>query len=259
MLVRSRCLAALMVLAMPLSAQADPLAEGIAAMQRHDLPRARTMLETTLQRDPGSYAANWRLAHVLLDQGKVIPDSVQSPPRDTLYLMAVSYARRAVAANPEGAGGHFVLANALGRHSLSQGTRERVKAAMEIRTEALRALALDPTHSGAYHVLGRWHAEVERLSGLKRFVAEEVLGGGILETASWEEAERNMRLAVQHGPARIYHRLDLAHVLLDRDKPGEAREQLEAIGRMTPDEPMDVEYQREAAALLKRIGERRPS
>lgn len=259
MLVRSRCLAALITCAIPLSAQGDPLAEGIAAMERHELVHARTMFEASLQRDPGSYDSNWRIAHVLLDLGKVIPDSVQSPPRDTLYLLAVSYARRAVAANPDGADGHFVLANALGRSSLSRGTRERVKVAMEIRTEALRALALDPAHSGAYHVLGRWHAEIERLSGIKRFVAREFLGGAILEAASWDEAERNMRLAVQHGPGRIYHRLDLAHVLLDRDKPGAAREQLEAIGRMPAHEPMDAEYQREAAALLHRIREDRRS
>jgi tetratricopeptide (TPR) repeat protein len=235
----------------PLAAQDNALAAGIAAMDRHDLPGARVQFEAVLQRDPISYEANWRLSHVLVDQGKVTPDAVQRTERDALYELAVRYARRAVAANPGGANGHFMVASALGRASLVLGNRERVRMAGEIRTEALRALSIDPTHSGAYHVLGRWHAEICRLSAVERFVARRFRGGNILELASWPEAERNLRLAVRHGPDRIYHRLDLALILLDRDKPAEARQQLQAISGMSPREPMDTTYQREAALLLK--------
>lgn len=253
MLVRSRWLAALVISAAPLVAQGGPLADAIAAMDRHELSRARTLFEAVLQHDPGSYEANWRLAHVMVDQGKVVPDSVESAARDSLYRMSVSYARRAVAANPDGADGHFMLAAALGRHSMTQGKRERVKSAVEIRTEALRALGLDPSHAGAYHVLGRWHAEIRRLSSVERFVARNFLGGAIFEQATWEEAERNLRLAVEHGPQRIYHRLDLALILMDREKFREAREQLEAIARMPRREPMDSHYQDDAAMMLRHL------
>jgi tetratricopeptide (TPR) repeat protein len=253
MLVWSHWRAVLIIGAAPLSAQGDPLGDAIAAMHRHDLVRARTLLESVLQHDPASYQANWRLAHVLVDQGKVTPDSIRSAARDSLYQLAVSYARRAVAANPDGADGHFMLASSLGRRSLTLGKREQVRQAIEIRSEALRALGLDPTHAGAYHVLGRWHAEIQRLNPVERFVAREFLGGGIFELASWDEAERNLRLAIQHGPNRIYHRLDLAAILLDRNKPTEAAEQLEAIERMSRSEPMDSVYQREAANMLRQI------
>ena len=47
--------------------------------------------------------------------------------RDSLYVRAESYARRAVAAKGDGAEGHFALANAIGRSTLSMGARERVK------------------------------------------------------------------------------------------------------------------------------------
>lgn len=253
MLVRSLWTVALCIGAAPLVAQGEPLAEAIAAMERHELARARALFEGVLQGNPGSYEANWRLAHVLVDQGKVVPDSVASAPRDSLYRMAVSYARRAVTANPDGADGHFILAASLGRSSLTQDTRARVRSAIEIRSEALRALAIDPAHAGAYHVLGRWHAEIRRLSSVERFVARSFLGGGVLKEASWEEAERNLRLAVQHGPRRIYHRLDLARILIDRDKLTEAREQLEAIAMMPLDEPMDTQYQEDARMLLRRL------
>jgi hypothetical protein len=196
---------------------------------------------------------------VLVDLGKQTPDSIESAARDSLYDLAVSYARRAVSANPDGADGHFMLANALGRRALSQGSRQRLRVSMEIRTEALRALSLDPTHAGAYHVLGRWHAEVMRLSAVERFVGRHFLGGGILQLASWDEAERNLHLAVQHGSDRVFHRLDLAQVLIDRERFPAARAELVHIGRMIPVEPMDTAYQREAALLLRRLDEdRRP-
>lgn len=258
MRVRSLCIATIILGTAPLVGQADPLAEGIAAMERHDLERARVLLETSVQHVPDSYQANWRLSHVLVDLAKTNPDSLLRVPRDSLYRLAVSYARRAVAANPDGADGHFMLANALGQLSLTLGNREQVKLAIEIRSEALRALGLDPTHSGAYHVMGRWHAEIKRLSAVERFFARAFLGADIFELASWDEAERNMRLATQQDPDRIFHRLDLAKVLIDRDKRDEAREQLEQIGRMPRSEPMDVEYQREAEQLLHRLIERRP-
>lgn len=252
--VRSLLVAALWCTS-PLPGQADALTEGRSAMERHALLEARALFEVAVAQEPASYEANWRLAHVLVDLGKQDPDSIEGTTRDSLYFLAVSYARRAVAANPEGADGHFVLANALGRHALTLGRRERLRLAIEIRTEALRALGLDPAHAGAYHVMGRWHAEIMRLSAVERFVARTLLGGAIVELASWEEAERNLRLAVQHGPDRIFHRLDLARVLIDRGSAATARDQLEAIGRMEHTEPMDTAYQREAAVMLQRLDE----
>jgi tetratricopeptide (TPR) repeat protein len=241
----------------PLAAQGDPLAGGIAAMERWDLPAARTLLTEAVRRDPGSYEANWRLAHVLVDIGKVVPDSIADPARDSLYVLAESYARRAVAANPDQADGHFVLANAIGRVSLTKSKRERVDRAVEIRNEALKALGLDPEHAGAYHVLGRWHAEIQRLSSVQRFFARNFLGASIFDQATWDSAERYLRLAVQYDPDRIFHHLDLGEVYLDREKWAEARAEFEAVARLPVFEPMDVTYKRDAARRLAEIAERR--
>ena len=40
----------------------------------------------------------------------------------------------------------------------------------------------------------------------------------MFNTASWDEAERDLRLAVQYAPTRIVHRLDLAEILISRKK-----------------------------------------
>jgi tetratricopeptide (TPR) repeat protein len=248
----------LLLIALPcaLDAQRSPLDVGTAAMNAWDLSTARQQLELAVARDSASYEANWRLAIVLMDLGKVTPDSVRSPARDSLYAAAETYARRAVAVNPDGAEGHFALAAAIGRASLTMGKRERIRRAAQVRSEALRTLAIDPHHDGAYHVLGRWNAEIERLSGLEKFFAKTFLGAGIFGQASWAEAERNLRLAVQYAPERIYHRLDLAQVLADRGEWEAAKAELDSLALLPPAEPMDATYKREAQRLAVRVAAR---
>ena len=233
----------------PLRSQGDPVAAGRTAMNAYDLTAARRHLEEAVRRDPDGYEAIWRLALVLVDVGTQIREPARRASRDSVYRAAESYARRAVAANSADAEGHFVLANALGRRALSLGKRDRLKAAAEIKAQAERAIALDARHHGALHVLGRWHAEIKGLSSVERFLAKNVLGGKGLAAASWDEAERNMQLAVRYGPNIIYHRLDLAEVLDARKKWTAAKEQVDAIAAMTPRDPSDVRYQAEAMAL----------
>jgi tetratricopeptide (TPR) repeat protein len=235
----------------------DHVALGIAAMQVHDLANALAHDEAALALDSTDYEANWRAAIVLLDQGEQIPDSIKSPERDSLYARAERLARRAVAADSLGADGHFALAAAVGRASLSKGKKERIRRARTIRDEAQRAIALDPRHDGAYHVLGRWNAEIMRLSGLSRFFAKSLLGAGIFGEASWDGAISNMERAVALDPGRLYHRLELAQIYVDRKRYDDARAQLRELEALPDREIMDSVYRREAEALDQKIENKR--
>ena len=236
-----------------LAAQADQIAAGIQATDAHDFAAARRHFGAALQRDPASYEANWRLALVLIDIAKQTPDRLKSPARDSLYRDAESYARRAVAAKPEGAQGHFALANAIGRASLSMRPKERVRRALEVRAEALRTIALEPHHDGAWHILGRWNAEVERLSAAQRFFARAFLGAGAFGTASWDEAERDLRLAVQYAPTKIVHRFDLAEILYSRQEWFGAKVELDAVAALPSVDVSDTSYKRQARELMAKV------
>src|SRR5437763_16001272 len=118
--------------------------------------------------DSTSYAWLLRAAHAAVDSGEFNPNIEQ---RTAQYKRAEQYARRAVAANPNDAEGHFELARAIGRNALTMGTRDKIKFAGEVRDHALEALKLDPKHAGALHVMGVWNAEVRRLNGLSRMIA----------------------------------------------------------------------------------------
>ena len=253
--------AASVLAAAPLGAQnvAEHVSAGIAAREARDPAGALKHFQAALAQDSMNYQANWEAALALIDLGKATPDDVKSPARDSLYALAEVYARRAATANPSDAEGHFALANAIGRASLTKSKKERVQRAAEIRNEALRAIQLNPRHDGAYHVLGRWNAEIMRLSGATRFFAKNFLGGDVFNQASWEGAVSNMEKAVELNPRRIYHRLDLAEVYVDRGRYSDARTQLQRVEALPISDPLDPTYKQQAADLLKKIGNRKDS
>ena len=242
----------------PLAAQtaADHVALGVAAIEAHDLRTGLAHFDAALALDSTDYAASWRGAFALLDQAEQFPDSVRSAERDSLLALAEALARRAVAADSLGPEGHFAVAATVGRASLTKSRKERIRRAKIIRDEALRTLALDPAHDGAYHVLGRWHAEIMRLSGLSRFFAKSFLGAGIFGQASWEQAIASLQKAVELDPERIYHRLELARIYADRKRYQEALDQLGRISSLPDRELLDPLYRERASALARRIAGR---
>jgi len=200
--------------------------------------------------DTTSYAWLVHAAHDAVDRGEFDPSTDE---RDSLYKRAEDYARRAVAANPNDAEGHFELARAIGRRALTMGARDRVKFAGVVHDEATAALKANPRHAGALHVLGMWNAEVMRLNGLTRMIAKNLLGGKTFGEASWDNAQRDLEEAVAIEPNRITHRLDLAGVYADRDAKDKAIEQYEWIARAPVTDPNDAHYKDEAASRLRAL------
>ena len=238
----------------PAMAQAQSATEHVAMGDRdHAALNAASALahyEAALAADPKSYEAAWKASREAVDLGEFQQDAAQ---RKALYAKAERYARQATSANPADAEGHFVLARAIGRNALSMGTRDRVKFANEVRTQALAALEATPGHPGALHVLGVWNAEIMRLSGMERFFAKNLLGGKTFSAASWNDAVRYMEQAVAAEPDRITHRLDLARVYADVGNTAKAREQLQWIAQAKSIDFNDANYKREAAELLRTL------
>ena len=241
--------------ASPLDAQqaTDHVALGIVATEARDLRMALQHFEAALKQDSLNYEANWRAALTLGLMGDPFPMAVKSAERDSLYARAERYAQRAVAADPAGADGHFALAASLGRAALMVGPEEKVRRATLIRNEALRALAIDPRHDGANHILGRWNAEIMRLPGIGRFLAKHFLGARVLDQASWPKAISHMEKAVELAPGRIYHHLALADIYADANQLRDAEAQLRLVDSLPVREALDTNYRQQAASLRKRL------
>jgi tetratricopeptide (TPR) repeat protein len=227
---------------------AEHIALGDREHDAHNLPAALQHYDAAIKADASNYTALVKAAHDAVDLGEFDENHKE---RDSLYRSAEQYARRAVAANPNDAEGHFELARAIGRNALTMGTRDKIKYAGEVREQGLDALNLNPKHAGAKHVMGVWNAEVMRLNGLSRMIAKNFLGGKIFGEASWDNAQKGLEEAVALEPSRITHHLDLGAVYADRDQKGKAIEQYEWIGRAPASDYNDAKYKAQAEARLK--------
>jgi tetratricopeptide (TPR) repeat protein len=196
------------------------------------------------------YEALWKASREAVDLGEF---NANKDEQTRLYTLAEQYARRAVDLNPQDAEGHFNLARSIGRNALRMGTRDRIKYAKIVRTEALAALKASPKHPGALHVMGVWNAEVMRLNGFSRMIAKNFLGGQIFGEANWDNAQRYLEEAVSVDPNRIVHRLDLGKVYLDRDLKDKAREQFETLLKAPDRDYNDKYYKRDAEQKLKSL------
>ena len=253
MMVRLMSSIALVVCSNVVLAQSssEAIAAGDRAYAALQPAEALAHFEAAVAADSLSYEARWKLSRSLVDLGESERDAGK---QRTLYKSAQAQARRAVELQPADAEGHFSLARALGRAALSVGVRDRVKYAKDVRKEALLALAADPRHAGALHVLGVWNAEVMRLNGMERFFAKNVLGGKVFGTASWKDAISYMEQAVAADPQRLTHHLDLAKIYRDVGNKAKAREHFEIVVNGTATDFNDPAYKREAEAALKKLG-----
>jgi tetratricopeptide (TPR) repeat protein len=232
---------------------ADHIAMGVAANEAHDPATALLHFQAALEQDSASYEANWRGAITLLDLGDLSPDSLKQTRRDSLYALAELYAGRAVKSDSMDADGHFALAAATGKVSLTLGQDARIRRAGIIRREAMRAIALNPRHDGAYHIMGRWNAEIMRISGISRFVARNFLGAGVFKQASWKNAIANMEKAVALDPRRIQHHLELARIYADRKRGADAGAQLHLVESLPARETTDFLLKRQGAELRRKL------
>lgn len=226
------------------------LAKGNAAYDARNASAALAAYQHVLAIDPENYDALWRASRSQTDLASADP-----PPQDraAMYKTAADEAARAVQANPNGADGHFVYAEALGRMALTLGARDRVKYAAKVRDQAMECLKIEPQHSGCLHVMGVWNAEVMRLNGFTRMIARNFMGGQVFDEASWQNARRYLEESVTNDPRRIVHRLDLARVYADMGLKAQSKTEYEAVVSGELIDYNDPLYKAAAADSLKKM------
>lgn len=175
--------------------------------------------------------------------------------RESWLLRAEEAARAAVAIDSTHVDARYWLAASLGLHADVAGGRSKISLAREAHGHATRTLELDSLHAGANHIVGRLHAGARRLSWLNRLIARSLGLGEILSEASWESAERHMRIAVEQDPTQLVHLHDLGRLLLQqRIDVEEGRAILLDVAARTPRHGLDAHYIRRAQEALAELG-----
>lgn len=237
-------------------AQTSPEANRLdASLEAVDKLREQRQFRDALSRlsalrdtHPENIDVLWRLAFTWADLGKAADDLQQ---RKNYYKKALSHAQDALAADSTSAWAHLAVAMAEGRVAMNAGTRERIQRSRAVKHHADRAIELDSTLGGAYHVRGRWHREVASLGFFQRALLKTVYGG--LPDASYEQAVRDFRRAIELED-RTFHHLELGKTYLQMGRSEDARRELQTALELSGSDPFDPEYKREARTLLKELG-----
>ncbi len=167
---------------------------------------------------------------------------------------AETHARASAEGHEDDVGRRFALAVVLGMRANEEGGRTKVRAASALHVELEAILELDPEHARARHMLGRLHAGIRRMNRITRWIATNILGGGELKKATWEEAERNLAFAEEHAPEVADHHLQLACLYRDTDRPELALQELEHVLALPAGSPLERAVKEEALGLKKGLG-----
>ena len=238
------------VCALPAQSVAAHVAAGDSAYAALHAPDALQHYLAALAVDSSNGNALWRAARTESELAEY--DSIPAHAAE-LRADAERHARAAVRTMPKNAWTHFVLAVALGRTALTVQTLERLPYATEIHSEVGVCLALAPKHAGCLHVAALWAAEYMRLGSFTRDMANTMSGGTLFATATWEEAERDLREAIRIEPKRAIHHLDLGRILADQGKADSARVELQATIDAPIREYNDPRYGADAKAALAKL------
>lgn len=241
--------------AMPQDGVAQEIALGDAAYAKFDNQTALQHFLKALKVDPNNCQALWKGARAYADVGKTFEQSDKNEAK-ALYLRGDSLAREAAKLYPDSADVHFALALCVGRVALFQGGKTKIRLSKEVKQEADRTIALDPSHDSAYHILGRWHYNISTLSWVLKAFAKMIYGG-VPPGASLEEGANMFAKAVEINGNKPVHRLEYARTLIELGRHAEARDQLQTcvgLPQVQWDDPMTQE---EAAKMLKEIKDKK--
>jgi tetratricopeptide (TPR) repeat protein len=191
--------------------------------------------------------ALWKLTRAHVDVGEVSDEEEQR----THYYTAETFGRKAVAACPDNSDTHLQLAIAIGRVALMEGGKKKVSLSGEVKSEAEKAIELNPNDDIAHHVLARWHREVANLSGILKAFAKILYGG--LPPASNEEAIEHFKKAIEIAPDHINHHLELGITYEEIKEWALAKAEYDKVMELPVSDSDDPDHKKEAEERLKKV------
>jgi tetratricopeptide (TPR) repeat protein len=184
---------------------------------------------------PGDARAHLRMARAAVFFADALPAGADAE-KQRLFSLAAERAERAVTLAPDDPDAHFEVARALGRLAQYRGVLASLNLAGRVLTALERSLELDPNHAGSWHALGLFHHQVPWIAGGR--------SGRVVPS---------FLRAIALEPDVLSHRVAFAEVLIDRNDPAGAAEQLDPAARLTPrtyHDRQDAQRARELRASL---------
>ena len=198
------------------------LAAGDEALTKFDLQAAVDAYREARHAAPDNYEAAWKFSRALADKATLSRIRAEV---EQLCIDAETAGRDAVRLSPNDSKGHAYLSIAVGKRAMFAGGKCKVELSKEVKTEADKAIELNPKENLAYHVLGVWNREMADLNWMLKKFAEMFYGR--FPPASLDEAVKDLRKASELAPTVVSHQVELGITLAAARKWPEAKSTLE--------------------------------
>lgn len=248
--MKTLCFTVMLLFCLGLSAQTEQQLVMLAEKQEVSLNEngAFETYKQVLRINPRHYHSLWKLSELCSRIGNRQGTTAK---KQQFFTAGKSYAETAIKVNPNGADGYYALAVAMGRLALSQSGKDKINSVKEIRANAEKAIKLNPKHSRAWHVIGKWHYEVSDLNMLERAALRIAYGG--LPSASIEEAIKAYEKAKTLEPGFALNFLELAKAYKRDGQTARAISLLRSLPAIPSKTVDDARIKNEGAALLKEL------
>src|ERR1700719_1842780 len=191
------------------------------------------------------------LVRISREYRHLMSDASKTAEKLRLGGIAVDYANVAAALGPNDPDAHLAVAISYGKLQPLASTKEKVETARIIKSEADKAIKLEPRSDLAWHVLGRWDMGYAEITGVKRTFAELVYGK--LPTPTYEDAAKCFEKAIELKPDRLIHYIELGLAYSRMGRTADARRVITkglAMKETDKEDPENKQRGRETLAKL---------
>jgi tetratricopeptide (TPR) repeat protein len=163
--------------------------------------------------------------------------------------LCLEYAKKAVRVAPDNADAHACLSVGYGKMTDFVDNKTKMEYSKVVKSEAEKAIQLNPRNDVALLILARWNFEMATLNPVLKVMAQTLYGQ--LPPASKEEAIAYFQRAIAAAPDRIIHHAEFAEALDSMGKTTEARAEWLKVKQLKPTDATDRRYVVEAEQKLK--------
>jgi len=168
---------------------------------------------------------------------------------ETHFRLAVASAERLLAAYPESAVAHFMMAATLGNLAQFRGGKERIMLARKVEHHSRAAIAIDSLLAYPYISLGILYRELAGLTWVEQTWAR--LFYGEVPPASRDEAIELLRRAAALDPLNPFVHHELAQTYLDAGDTESGTAHLRQLLVLRPQTTQDIRNQTNARLWLR--------
>ncbi len=183
------------------------------------------------------------------DYSDAIDVAKEQSEKKAYATLSLEYAKKAVHTAPDDSDAHASLSIAYGKMTDFVDNKTKMEYSKVVKSEAEKAVELNPKNDLALLVLARWNFDMATLNPFLKAIAQTLYGE--MPPASKEKAVEYFQRAIAAAPDRIIHHAEYAHALEAMGKTQEAKAEWLKVTQLKPTDSGDRDYIAEAKKNLR--------